>query len=261
MGTPRYQFSIRALLIVTLLSAIGLLVWLNRPTGAMNDHVDIPPDFEGKVSELFSDPDSQQEVLALIEHLHGPKVSLNVGPSQLCRAILVLSDGELSEFKRLAAIPADPRDIIIRGERKLGDPRDWFATPFDGAIAGTSPSKVELAKDDFSESGYEFEDYGRVVHYWRTETGHLFSAWVGGDFKRTGEAFIWSLYHHDSDVRVRLRQNNVLGDWIKMHPAKGETERRVLKVSLAEGRVGIQFQVDDQVFDEVFITIRNSSGA
>ena len=200
-----------------------------------------------------------REVLELIEYYHDPKRGargLNVGASQLFRAILVLSDGDLSEFKRLAAIPADPRDIIIRGERKLGDPRHWFGPPiFDEDRAAKLPSKVELAKDDFSETGYELEDYGRAVHYWKTETVHLFSAWVGGDYKRTGKAFIWSIYHSDSTVHVRLRQNDVLGDWIEMHPDKGETEQRVLQTSLAKGRIGIQFRADERVFDEVFITI------
>ena len=253
MAKPRFQFSIRALLIGTLLAAIGLLVWLNLPANSKDDKVNMPPDIEAEVLRLFTDPDSQQEVLAKIKDLHEGG-GLNVGASQLSRAILVLSDGDLSEFKRWASIPADPRDIINGGERKLGNPRHWFGPPiFDAARTKTMPSKVELAKDDFPESGYEMEDYGREVHYWKTKTGHLFSAWVGGNYKRTGNAFIWSVYHSDSEVHVRLRQNDVLGDWIKMHPDKGETEQRVLQKSFAKGRVGIQFRADDQVFDEVFI--------
>lgn len=97
----------------------------------MTEPIDIPSDINVKTSTVFPDPKSRQDALTIIKEFHDRKRGLNVGPQQFCRAILILSGGDISEFKRLAAIPDDPRDILMAGEAKLGNPNHYFKPPFD----------------------------------------------------------------------------------------------------------------------------------
>ena len=54
------------------------------------------------------------------------ELSLNVGPDQLARSILILSAGDISIFREIFETDfyGDPRDVITRAESKLGNPKD-----------------------------------------------------------------------------------------------------------------------------------------
>ena len=69
------------------------------------------------------------EVHKIIDEFHDGKRTLNVGPSQFCRLILHLAEGSLEEFKKLADIPEDPRDMLMRASVETGH---WFTDPFKG---------------------------------------------------------------------------------------------------------------------------------
>jgi len=94
------------------------------------DATEVPRDILQRVAEDFADPTESSEVLDFISNRHVDTRALNVGASQFCRAILVLADGDLTELKRLASLPKDPRDIIHDGEAKLGHPKHYFVLPF-----------------------------------------------------------------------------------------------------------------------------------
>ena len=112
---------------------------------AMRHSIDIPPDIKLKVSEYFSDGQSREAVMAIITEFHNRTRGLNVGPSQFCRAILVLADGDVTEFDRLAQVRDDPRDILMAGNAKIGNSRHFFIPPFD------DPAYQPLANPDDHE--------------------------------------------------------------------------------------------------------------
>ncbi|MBI3134349.1 MAG: hypothetical protein HYZ14_06690 [Bacteroidetes bacterium] len=92
---------------------------------------EIPRDILQKIQQLFPVPDEQQQVVALISGLWTQ--SLNVGPAQLARAILTLSENDLAELKSLFGqqFLGDPRDVILMAESKAGNPGTYFLTAFD----------------------------------------------------------------------------------------------------------------------------------
>jgi hypothetical protein len=61
----------------------------------------LPCDIENKIEQLFQSYADRQEVHKLLLTLW--TTSLNVGAGQLARSILILSDGQLSEIKRIIA--------------------------------------------------------------------------------------------------------------------------------------------------------------
>lgn len=90
----------------------------------------VPEDILERISRDFPKPDDADAAARYVTTLHCDSSSINVGPSQFCRAILVLADGDIGEFNRLSSIPDDPRDIIMAAERKLGDPKHYFIRAF-----------------------------------------------------------------------------------------------------------------------------------
>jgi len=60
-------------------------------------------------------------------------LSLNVGPEQLSRSILILSDGDIEEVKEIIAknFYGDPRDVIMMAEAELDNPGHYGNIPFE----------------------------------------------------------------------------------------------------------------------------------
>lgn len=93
--------------------------------------MELAPDIQKKIESLFLDTNEKLQVEALLFSLSSN--ALNVGATQLARAILVLSDGNLSELKKIFASDfyGDPRDLLMRAEGKAGNPGHFFTEPFD----------------------------------------------------------------------------------------------------------------------------------
>ena len=87
-------------------------------------------DIQRKIDSLFQKPDEKLEVEKLLLSLSSS--DLNVGHSQLARAILVLSEGKLSEVKKIfdSKFYGDPRDLLMSAEAKAGNPGHYFNEPF-----------------------------------------------------------------------------------------------------------------------------------
>ena len=90
----------------------------------------LPNDIEAKIFSLFDDSKVQAEVKELISGLW--HTSLNVGEVQLARSILILSDGQLTEIKKIfqSSFYGDPRDVIMMAERRSGNPGHYFVDGF-----------------------------------------------------------------------------------------------------------------------------------
>ena len=79
----------------------------------------IPEDILNKINKLYSNSSDREIAQKFIESLWGQ--SLNVGPEQLARSILIISDGDLSELKRIfeTRFLGDPRDVITMAKSKI----------------------------------------------------------------------------------------------------------------------------------------------
>ena len=96
----------------------------------MEDAVLVPSDIKRYIVKLYSEEQEQLEAMEIMRTFHDGTHDLNVGPSQYCRAILTLAENNINELRRLANVPEDPRDIIMRAEAKLGNPKHYFIPPF-----------------------------------------------------------------------------------------------------------------------------------
>ena len=89
----------------------------------------LPGDIENKIDQEYPARPQNARAKELITGLWSD--SLNVGPDQLARAMLVLADGDL---ERLATLKkdymGDPRDVIMNAEAKAGFPGHYFTDPF-----------------------------------------------------------------------------------------------------------------------------------
>lgn len=93
--------------------------------------MNLPPDIELRINKEYQVVSEQSEVKLYLESLW--TTSLNVGPDQLSRAILVLANGDILEFRKIAAAEfyGDPRDLIIMAKGKTAiDNEDYFNYPF-----------------------------------------------------------------------------------------------------------------------------------
>jgi hypothetical protein len=90
----------------------------------------VPEDILDRISRDFPVTKEADAAARYVKTLHNDSSGINVGPSQFCRAIIVLAGGDIAEFNRLSSIPEDPRDIIMDAERKLGNPRHYCIPPF-----------------------------------------------------------------------------------------------------------------------------------
>ena len=87
-----------------------------------------PPDILHRITSdygIFGHGNAVQEI---VDEFHDGKRALNVGPSQYCRLILYLADGDIQKFQQLADIPEDPRDMLLKASIETGH---WFTEPFD----------------------------------------------------------------------------------------------------------------------------------
>lgn len=86
-------------------------------------------DIDKKIDELFNNDYERQTAKQLILSLW--QTSLNVGPDQLARSILIISDGELSKIQEIFSsnFYEDPRDVIMEAETKAGNPKHYFTKP------------------------------------------------------------------------------------------------------------------------------------
>jgi hypothetical protein len=91
----------------------------------------LPNDIEDKINQLFLNLSENQKIKDLLHSLWS--TSLNVGPDQLARSILVLSEGNLNKVQEIFMQDffCDPRDVIMMAESKLGNPRHYFIPTFD----------------------------------------------------------------------------------------------------------------------------------
>jgi len=93
--------------------------------------MEIPKDILSKIDELF--PAMEDNIIArnLIDEI--TQATANVGFAQLIRSILILSEGNLSNIRKIVQSDfyGDPRDVIMNAERKLGSPGHYFVPSFD----------------------------------------------------------------------------------------------------------------------------------
>ena len=90
----------------------------------------VPADIIERAKTDFPAATEANTVIEFVNSLHRDSSVINVGPSQFCRAILVLANGDFAEFNRLASIPEDPRDTIMAAEYTSGNPGHYFIPPF-----------------------------------------------------------------------------------------------------------------------------------
>jgi len=90
----------------------------------------LPDDINARIVQLFPSSHDRQHVRELLKSLW--VISLNVGPDQLARSILILSNGQISEIEYIFSthFSGDPRDIIMEAESKIGNPGHYFIQPF-----------------------------------------------------------------------------------------------------------------------------------
>lgn len=90
----------------------------------------VPADIVERIEQLFYAKEEQEEVLKLIEGLWA--TTLNVGPAQLARSILVIAGNDKSKIVDIvqSKFYGDPRDVILQAEYLLGNPGHYFITPF-----------------------------------------------------------------------------------------------------------------------------------
>lgn len=80
--------------------------------------MNLPPDIELRINKQYQLVSDQSEVRDFLVSLWSTQ--LNVGPAQLSRAILVLADGDILEFRKIRAsdFSGDPRDLILMAKGK-----------------------------------------------------------------------------------------------------------------------------------------------
>lgn len=105
----------------------------------------LPSDIKNRLDNLFPIAPDRQEVERLLLSLWTR--SLNVGEEQLARSILVLSDGRISEVRKIfdTGFMGDPRDVIMSAEAKA-DPGHYFNAPFFEAEIIEPPLELDGAK-------------------------------------------------------------------------------------------------------------------
>jgi hypothetical protein len=90
----------------------------------------LPKDIVRKINDQYKDLNERNEVKGLISKLW--KMNLNVGAPQLARSILTIANGNINEVKKITTdFYGDPRDVLMKGEEKLGNPGHYFIFSFD----------------------------------------------------------------------------------------------------------------------------------
>jgi hypothetical protein len=103
-------------------------------------------DIEDKIEELFTSSSDRQEVKKLLLMLW--TTSLNVGPDQLARSILIISDGKLDNIKKVleSVFQRDPIDIIMKAEERMGNPGHFFIEHFLDNQNSAPPNFIDGAR-------------------------------------------------------------------------------------------------------------------
>ncbi len=83
----------------------------------------IPIDILKKIDSLFIDDTENNEVVKIIESVFNE--NWGVGQGQLSRSILIISEGDLYEIKKIME-DLEPKDVIINAEKKVGNPKHYF---------------------------------------------------------------------------------------------------------------------------------------
>jgi hypothetical protein len=96
--------------------------------------VPLPADIPEFVKQLVDDERASEEIMVVVTEFHLRTRGLNVPPSQFCRAIICLCRGNVAEFHRLASIPEDPRDTLMRARHALGIHELDFGKPFTSTV-------------------------------------------------------------------------------------------------------------------------------
>ena len=93
--------------------------------------MEIPKDILLKIDELFPAMEDNIAAKNLVEEI--TQATANVGFAQLIRSILILSEGNLSGIRKIVQSDfyGDPRDVIMKAERKLGNPGHYFVPSFE----------------------------------------------------------------------------------------------------------------------------------
>ena len=93
--------------------------------------MDIPKDIISKIDELFPALGDNEAAKNLVEEIR--LATANVGFAQLIRSVLILSEGNLSLIRKIiqSDFYGDPRDVIMKAERKLGNPGHYFIPAFE----------------------------------------------------------------------------------------------------------------------------------
>ena len=90
----------------------------------------LPEDIILKIDELFPADEDNSNAKKLIGQIYTS--TLNVGQDQLTRSILYISNGNISEIKRIidSNFYGDPRDVIMDAEHRAGNPGHYFLNAF-----------------------------------------------------------------------------------------------------------------------------------
>jgi hypothetical protein len=93
--------------------------------------MEMPKDILLKIDEMFPAMDDNLAAINLLEEIR--QATANVGFAQLIRSILILSEGSLSVIRKIiqSDFYGDPRDVIMKAERKLGNPGHYFIPAFE----------------------------------------------------------------------------------------------------------------------------------
>jgi len=88
----------------------------------------IPEDIVESVHERLQDPTDRRLVSESLHKLR--RGGLNVGPEQLARASVFLSDGDRARFSEVrASFLGDPRDVLVHAHERYADTASWFDKP------------------------------------------------------------------------------------------------------------------------------------
>ena len=89
----------------------------------------LPSDIENKINKLFSSEIDRAKAKELMVGLWAE--NLTVGPAQLARSILIISNGDLDKMIEITKdFYGDPRDVIMIAEGLLSNPGHYFIEPF-----------------------------------------------------------------------------------------------------------------------------------
>ena len=89
----------------------------------------LPDDLLAKIDELFENNRDRSLIRSSLETLWDG--GINVGPAQLARALVFISNGDIERFNNLrASFMGDPRDLLVHANSMLQNRDYWFSKSF-----------------------------------------------------------------------------------------------------------------------------------